>query len=153
MRKCTPCKNQGPDFLIDGLFFILKGAWEASLGRHTSTDKSDMDTNESLGESVITGELIPPRKWAVLFLCTECATSKSTVLSSDVYFWRSTASSKMIAVTRQNVFPLPYTIMNSLDHEKVHPMQKPGTRFSHRWPTFNTKRRLGGIFGSTYLNG
>ena len=86
MRKCTQCKNQGPDFLIDGLFLILEGAGEASLGLYISTDKSDMDTNESLGDSIITGESIPRHKWSVLLLCTECATSKSTVLASDVYF-------------------------------------------------------------------
>ena len=153
MRKCTQGKNQGPDFIIGGLFLILKGAGEASLGWHVATDKRGMDTNEGLSDSILTGEFIPRHKWSVLLLSTECAASKSTVLAPDVYVWWSTASSKMIAVTRQNVFSHPYIIRKSLDHEKVHPMQKPGTRFYHRWPTFNTKRSRGGIFGSTYING
>ena len=86
MRKCTQCNNQGPDFIIDGLFLIHEGAGEASLGRHISTDKRGMETNEGLSDSVLTGELIPRHKWSVLLLSTECAASKSTVLVSDVYF-------------------------------------------------------------------
>ena len=78
MKQRTLCRNQGPVFLIDGLFLMQKGAGEASLSRLISKDKSDMDTIESLGESM------PRHKWSVLLLLTEGTTSKSTVLLSVV---------------------------------------------------------------------
>ena len=56
------CRNQGPDFLIDGLFLKQKGAGEASLGGYISKDKSDMDSNKGLGDSIITGEFMPRHK-------------------------------------------------------------------------------------------
>ena len=55
MKQQASCRNQGPVFLIDGLFVMQKGAGEASLSRHISKDKSDMVTIEGLGESIITG--------------------------------------------------------------------------------------------------
>ena len=84
MKQQASCRNQGPVFLIDGLFLMQKGAGEASLSRLISKDKSDMDTIESLGESIITGESMPRHKWSVMLLFTECATSTGTVLLSVV---------------------------------------------------------------------
>ena len=55
MKQQASCRNQGPVFLIDGLFLMQKGAGKVPLGRHISKDKSDMDTIEGLGESLITG--------------------------------------------------------------------------------------------------
>ncbi len=55
MNEQASCRNQGPVFLIDGLFLMQKGAGEVSLSRLISKDKSDMDTIEGLGESIITG--------------------------------------------------------------------------------------------------
>ena len=56
MKQQASCRNQGPVFLIDGIFLMQKGAGDASLSRLISKDKSDMDTIESLGESIITGD-------------------------------------------------------------------------------------------------
>ena len=84
MKQQASCRNQGPVFLIDGLFLMQKGAGDASLSRLISKDKSDMDTIESFGESIITGKFMPRHKWSMLLLGTECAPSKSTVLLSVV---------------------------------------------------------------------
>ena len=84
MKQQASCRNLGPVFLIDGLFLMQKGGGKASLASYISKDKSDMDTIESLGESIITGQLMPRHKWSVLLLVTECETSKSTVLLSVV---------------------------------------------------------------------
>ena len=84
MEQRTLCRNKGHVFLVDGLFFMQQGAGKASLGRHISKDKSDMDTIESSGDSIFTGYFMLRHKWSVLLLFTECATSKSTVLLSVV---------------------------------------------------------------------
>ena len=52
----------------------------------------------------------------------------------------SVASSKKTAAKSQDVLSHPYSIRKSFAQEIVHLMQKPGTRFSHRWPILKAKR-------------